>query len=123
MRRAAGDNHSPCRHTGTPRVDRMVSTQSNLAAFGEKVQPQETPRACIVKQDASQLRSGGSKRWGLGVRLQVPKEAARLSQLLTLPTASTQHELVFLCLLGQHRGPGTASSPSQIHLLKRERFL
>ena len=124
MHRAAGDNHSPCRHTGAPRdVERVVSAQSNLAAFGKKVQPQETPRACIMKQDASQLWAGRSKHWGLGVRLRVPKEAARLSQLLTLPTASTQHGLVFLCLLGRPRGPGTASSPSQTHLLKRECFL
>ena len=100
MHRAAGDNHSPCRHTGAPRdAERVVSTQSNPAAFGEKVQPQEAPRACIVKQDASQLRSGGSKLWGLGVRLQGPKETARLSELPTLLTASTQHELLFLCLL------------------------
>lgn len=110
--------------TGAPRdVERVVSAPSNPAAFGKKVQPQETPRACIKKQDASQLRAGGSKRWSLGVRLRVPKEAAGLSQLLTLLTTSTQHGLVFLLLLGRHRGPGTASSPSQIHLLKRERFL
>lgn len=119
-----GSNHSPCRHTGHRGMWKGgFYPEQPCSLWGERCNHQETPRACIMKQDASQLRSGGSKLWGLGVRLQVPRRQQGFHSSWHSWQESTQHKLVFPLLLGRHRGPGTASSSSQIHLLQRERFL